>query len=225
MRSPLLLAFFTLATALVAGEVAAGEVVNTKPYNRTEPVPDMAAQVYVESKPRELHTCQVTAMVDRFGEVKDVVPTDCPESLRKSSVQAVRAWDFHPPVQNDMAVDGQHQATFGYISNTVRTPVPRGRGIRLVRMEPTARPDWPSAPRTSRTMKTWMEENWAQSLTCILDMQVSKRGTPEQVQIIDCPELFGEAALERLNRYGMTPLGAEPGDGTVYRMYLQFELK
>jgi hypothetical protein len=31
--------------------------------------------------------------------------------------------------------------------------------------------------------------------------------------------------LERLERYGMTPLGAEPGDGTVYRMYLEFGLE
>ncbi len=220
MRSPLLLAVLSLATAVVASDLP-----TTKPYTSPAPVPDIAAQVYVESKPRELHTCEVTAMVDRFGEIKDVVATACPDSLRTSSVQAVRGWDFHPPVQDDMAVDGQAHATFGYISHTVRTPVPRERGIRLVRMEPTARPDWPSTPRTTRAMKTWMEANWAQNVTCVLDMQVSKRGTPDQVQIIDCPQLFGEAALERLERYGMTPLGAEPGDGTVYRMYLEFGLE
>ena len=124
-----------------------------------------------------------------------------------------------------MAVDGQYQATFGYISNTVSTPVPREHNIRLVRMEPTARPDWPSPPRTNRAMKTWMEEHWSQSLTCVLDLQLTKRGPPEQVQIIDCPKLFGEATLARLERYGMTAFGAEPGDGTVYRMYLDFELE
>ena len=220
MRSPILLALLSLSTAVVAGGI-----VSTKPYTSPVPVPDLTAQLYVESSPRELHVCQVTAMIDRFGELKDVVPTACPESLRESSVQAVRRWGFHPPVDNDMAVDGQYPATFGYISNTVSTPVPRERNIRLVRMEPTARPDWPSPPRTNRDMKTWMEEHWTQSLTCVLDMQLSKRGTPEQVQVIDCPELFGEAALARLERYGMTAFGAEPGDGTVYRMYLDFELE
>lgn len=217
MRSPVLVALLAAASAVVAADA-----VTTKPYTSPAPTPDIAAEVFVESRPRELHTCQVTAMVDRFGEIKDVVATECPDSLRSSSVQAVRGWGFHPPVQDDMAVDGVHNATFGFISHTVRTPVPRARGIRLVRMEPMARPDWPSPPRTTRGMKTWMAENWATSVTCVLDMEVSKRGTPDEVQIVDCPEIFGEAALERLDRYGMTPIGAEPGDGTVYRMYLEF---
>ena len=220
MRSPLLFALFSLASAVVASDLPV-----TKPYTSPKPVPDMAAQVYVESKPKELHTCEVSVLVDRFGEIKDVVATVCPEALRASSVQAVRGWDFHPPVQDDMAVDGQARAIFGYISHTVRTPVPRELGIRLVRMEPNARPDWPSAPRTTRAMKSWMEENWTESVVCVIDMQVSKRGTPDQVQVVDCPELFSEAALERLERYGMTPKGAEPGDGTVYRMYLEFGLE
>lgn len=211
-----------LLAMLLLADTSTTERPRTRPYHNPIPSPDLRAQVYVESRPRELHACSVTALVDRFGVLTDVVVGECPDDLAATSSAAVRGWKFHPAVHQDLAVPGQYEVTFVYVASLVKTTVPLPQKTRLVRLEPMARLDWPSPPRVTREMKQYMAEHWLTELTCVADLQVSKRGTPENVQWVDCPEPFATETFKRMERYGLTPIGAEAGDGRVYRMWLRF---
>lgn len=213
------------SAALVAGLAIAGvatavERPPTKPFSSPAPVPDMAAQVFLESHPGERYSCQVTALVDRFGELLDVVPIDCPQPLRNTASDAVRGWGFHPATLDDVAVDGQHTTNFVFVSNTVRAPMKLDQRDRLVRVKPTAVPQWPSVPRVDRAGKQWLEEHWSEGTECVLELEVDKRNGPANVELIDCPPELADPVIAKLKRYGMDVKGAEPGDGTRYRMYL-----
>ncbi len=214
-----------MLSLLVAISLAAGdrggaqpaEAPLAQPYKSPKPRPDIEALVFLGAQPRERHRCSVTALVDPFGEVLDAAPTSCPRELENSSVDAVRGWKFHPPMQGDKAVRGRYEVTFVYVAQSVRVPE-HLQGDRLVRAEPTVVPRWPKPPPTRGGARDWMDERGVSEARCVLDFSVDKRSAPQDFVAVDCPEVLFDPLMRRLKRYGVDVVGGSPGDGKLYRL-------
>lgn len=200
-----------IALAALLGAHAADALV--QPFSTPTPEPSIEALVLLGANPGQRTTCEVTAIVDPFGDVLDAAPGACPPELSAASAAAVRTWKFHPPTADGQAVKARYDLRFVYISNTVLTDAQLDPGDVLVRLNPTAVPRWPSPYRVSRSSE-YADQR------CVLDLRVDDRDLPEFVRTVDCPDEVEDAVKRRLRRFGLDTIGSTAGDGTVYRLDL-----
>lgn len=198
-----------LSTTLM-GDAGAADVMA---YATPLPDPDIEGLVLLGATPGERHACEVTAIIDPYGDVLDAAPGDCRPELSEASAAAMRTWKFHPPTADGQAVQARYTMRFVYVSHTVLTDLPLQDGDVLVRLPPTAIPRWPTPYRVPRGSE-YADDR------CVLDLRVDDRDLPEFVRTVDCPAEVEDAVKRRLKRFGLDTVGTTPGDGTVYRMDL-----
>lgn len=189
------------------------------PFLTPAPEPDIEALVLLESQPGVRYACPVTALIDRYGEVLDAAADEsCRSELRATARGAVRAWQFHPPQLEERAVEGRYEVEFVFVAGTVLTDLHLEPNQVLVRLPPTAVPLWPTPPRAGRQGRKLLEAEGVEQMRCVLDLQVDERGMPAEVRNVDCPEQLELQVTRRLARFGMSVVGAQPGDGRTYRI-------
>lgn len=203
------------ALALAEDEVQPDVV----PFRTPTASPDIEAIVLLESRPGQQFVCPVSALIDPYGEVLDAAPDErCPRELRATARDTLRAWQFHPPQIEDVAVKGRYEVEFVFVAGTVLSDLGLEPHQVLVRLPPTAVPRWPSPPRAGRDGKALLEAEGVEEIRCVLDLEVDARNMPTEVRAVDCPEALETAVVRRLNRFGLDTIGAAPGDGRTYRI-------
>ncbi|MCB9794989.1 MAG: hypothetical protein H6741_20000 [Alphaproteobacteria bacterium] len=198
------------------------------------PVADEAAKAFLADRPGQVVYCTLMLVVDEYGKLDNAFGVGCPNALRASAIAAVQEWRFYPPTLGDRAVTGRQQVQFAFVSHSVVAPTQVDEEAILVRVAPTATPEWPAPPKPNGKAKRWMsapplcegEEpvegcvDEAVSLDgyrCLLDIEVAETGLLQNVLVVDCPGPLHQGVLRKLKRFGFTVQGAKPGDGTVYR--------
>lgn len=192
-------------------------------YDIVPPEVDMAMQIEVEAAAGERVVCDVEALVDAYGQLLDAWATDCPEALRSASVDAVRQWSFHPPTVDNKAVRGSMTARFVFVSHSVVVEPWLAPNEFLVRVSPTATPRWPTPPTLGRSGRVRLREEGMPHLTCTLTLEVDKKGLPTAIEPGACDDDTLARVARRLFRYGLETHGADPGDGTRYRLILTLD--
>ncbi len=191
-------------------------------YRTPLPEVDIAAQVLLESAPGQSFDCTVEALIDPYGQLLDAVAPECPVALRNSAITAVRQWEFHPPTLDSKAVRGHLTTRFVFVSNTVLSEVPTAENVHLVRVAPTATPQWPKPPRPGTPGRRLMRDLGVDQVSCTLDLSVDELGLPVGIEPVSCPEDLQVRTIRRLQRYGLEVEGASLGDGTRFRLELWF---
>ncbi len=163
-------------------------------------------------------SCELELRIDDRGELLYVVPTGCPSELATASVDGLWAWSFHPPVLDEVAVPAAWAVRVVYVAASVETPMVEDDDEILVRVLPTAVPQWPLPPAETR----WMDRHRDQA-RCQLDLVVDDRGLPELVERIACDAELAERVLRYGRTWGFEIRGGQPGDGQVYRLDLRLE--
>ena len=187
-------------------------------YDIVLPEIDLLMQVEVESAAGQPVVCSIEALVDPYGQLLDAMPVECPTSLRKASVKAVRSWKFHPPTVDNVAVRGSMEARFVYVSNTVAVEPHTPHNEFLVRVSPTATPKWPTPPTAGREGRQQMKALGTDHVRCVFSLSLDERGLPIDIVPESCDDESLDRVQRRLFRYGLETQGALPGDGTRYRM-------
>lgn len=239
-----------LALALVGGRAAAqgrpmvAEPTQTRstsvpqvtPYETPLPVADAAAQAFLADRPGQVVYCSIMLVVNEYGQLDNAFGVGCPNALRASAISAVQQWRFYPPTLGDRAVTGRQQVEFAFVSHSVDAPTPIADDAMLVRVAPTATPEWPAPPKVGRKARRWMSDppvcegedppegcvkpkdaGPMAGYRCLLDIEVAETGLLQNVLVVDCPGPLHQGVLRKLRRFGFTVQGAQPGDGTVYR--------
>ena len=180
------------------------------------PEVDRSGLIFLQASPTAWQSCQLIAVVDQHGYVRTTLVEDCPEPLLTQSMDTLARWDFYPPTDGGIAHAQDILVDFRYISGVVVTDPPPGDQRPRVRVPPAAVPQWPVPPKLKGRARKDLKAAGEPGLLCSLTLTFNGRGSPDDIEILDCPEDAAALAVKRLARHGVQLVGAEPGDGSRY---------
>ena len=184
-------------------------------------VPTEASTLYAQVS-QEPVACSVEVDLSITGEIRGVMPLSCPDSLFEPVRGSLVQWGFSPATEGEKAVAVRQRFTAVFESNTVWLPSQEGDRYAHIRVPPFALPQWPRSPQQDAGLKALFASVSLPGASCVLEMGLSKRGEPEDLVIVSCPNEIAHSVEKSLRRWGMRSVGAELGDGTRYRMEMRF---
>jgi hypothetical protein len=188
-------------------------------------------QVPIEASPEsvlytqvseEAVACTVELNLKNTGEVRFLTPLSCPNALFGPVREALLQWRFHPPTEAGRAVASQQKFTAVFEAFTVLLEQKDNVRYAHVRVPPAAVPLWPHAPDKDESLQALFAMEAIRGGSCVLETGVTRRGEPSDLIIVDCPSEVALSIEKALRRWGMKTVGAELGDGTRYRLEMQF---
>lgn len=184
-----------------------------------QPTPESILFTQVSNEPV---ACTVEMDIRSTGEVVFLTPLSCPEALWPPVRAALVQWRFHPPSQGGRAVGLKQVFTAVFESGTVVLDPTQSSRYAHVRVPPLALPQWPHAPDKDEKIASLFASVAIQGGSCVLDMEVGKRGEPVDLVIVNCPNEVALRIERSLNRWGMKTVGGALGDSTRYRLEMNF---
>ncbi len=183
-----------------------------------QPSPESALFTQVSNEPV---ACTVEMEIRSTGEVSFLTPLSCPDALWAPVQTALLQWRFHPPSEG-RAVVLKQVFTAVFEAGTVVLRPSQSNRYAHVRVPPLALPQWPHAPDKDEKLASLFASVAIQGGSCVLDMEVGKRGEPVDLVIVSCPNEVALRIERSLNRWGMKTFGAALGGSTRYRLEMNF---
>ena len=188
-------------------------------YRAIEPTEEALLFTEVSGEPV---ACTVELDLSITGELQLVSPLSCPDALFDSVRSAVVEWRFNPAQEGERSVAHRQAFTAVFESSTVwQEPVEDARYAH-VRVPPIAVPQWPQSPREEESIQRLFRETALPGASCVLEFEVSERGSPRNLVIESCPSEVARAFEKSLRRWGLKVVGAALGDQTRYRLEVPF---
>mgnify|MGYP001205604188 CR=1 FL=1 len=166
--------------------------------------------------------CTVEMDLRVTGEVRFLSPLSCPDSLFRPVREAVSQWRFFPATEADRAYPATQKLTAVFESGTVVLETETTSRYAHIRVPPAAIPLWPKSPQKDSRLRELFAFEALRGGSCVLFMEVSRKGQPENLVIEDCPNEVAHQIEKSLRRWGMNVVGAELGDGNLYRLEMRF---
>lgn len=170
----------------------------------------------------EAVACTVELDLSITGDLQLVSPLSCPEALFGSVRSALNEWRFNPAQEGERAVPTRQRFTAVFESSTVWQEPQEDPRYAHIRVPPLALPQWPQSPRDDDGLRDLFQGLALPGGSCVLEFEVSHRGSPRNLVIEDCPNEVARAVEKSLRRWGVKVQGATPGDQTRYRLEMSF---
>ena len=170
----------------------------------------------------EAVACSVELDLSITGELQLVSPLSCPDALFGSVRSAVVEWRFNPAQEGERSVPSRQRFTAVFEASTVWQEPVRDHRYALVRVPPIAVPQWPQSPKLDESLRELFRDLALPGASCVLEFEVSERGSPRNLVIEDCPNEVARVLEKSLRRWGVRVIGAGLGDQTRYRLEMAF---
>ncbi len=191
------------------------------PWKQVPIVPSPEATLFAVTS-QEAVACSVELDLNITGELEFLSPLVCPDSLFGPVRSSVSQWRFNPATEGERAVPTRQKFTAVFEANTVWLPPVENPRYALIRVPPFAMPQWPRSPQDDEDLRSLFESLSLPGGSCVLELGLSERGSPEDLVIVDCPNEVALVVEKALKRWGMRTVGAELGDRTRYRLEMPF---
>ncbi len=91
-----------------------------------------------------------------------------------------------------------------------------------IEVPPTAVPRWDRDLQTTAFVRRYLRDEGLASAVCELTLAVGPRGELEDLIPEDCPPPLLKGITKLGSRWGFDIIDAKPGDGTRYRLSIEF---